>query len=376
MSAGPPEHSETLTVALTQPVELSHALKPTNDSERLVFRQMLETLVRVDCIGNVHPGLAESWQRDADGKGWTFTLRKGASFAGWPLTARHVSGMAVFPEAKALGIDSAVYLDDRRVRIRLRNARDTLPRLFAEPALVVFTGLASDSGSIKRFAVSGADGRPTMDFQLVESGDPRDAIDRGIDLAVTRDPAIVEYVAGRPDLEAYPLPWSRTYILLEPSGPPRLTIAGDSVRRSLAQDAVRAEARAAEPPFWWDSLAACAAVPEGEGQPLTTSRIVYPRDDEVARGLADRLVALAGTGSSLRTAALDPPELAAALRDQTERAFVIAVPRESLAPCRDASDWPPGTSIQPLIDTRARAIVRRGSPPLTVDWDGTVRVRP
>jgi hypothetical protein len=323
---------------------------------------MLETLVRVDCMGTVHPALAESWQRDADGRGWTFTLRKGARF--------------MLPDARAWGIDSVAYPDDGHVRAFLRNTRDTLPRLFAEPGLAFLSGLASEGGHTSRFAVPGTDGRPTMDFQLVGNGDPRDAIDRGIDLAVTRDPAIVEYVAGRPELETYPLPWSRTYVLLQPSGAPRLTIAGDSVRRSLARDAVRAEARPAEPPFWWDSLIACPAVPDGEGQPLTASRIVYPRDDEVARGLAERLVALAGTGSSVRAAALDPPELAAALRDQTERAFVIAVPRESLAPCHDASAWPPGISIQPLIDTRARAIVRRGSPPLTVDWDGTLRALP
>jgi hypothetical protein len=307
---------------------------------------MLETLVRVDCMGNVHPSLAESWQREADGKGWTFTLREGARF--------------VLPDASALGIDSAVYLDDRHVRVRLRNVSDTLPRLFAEPALAVVSGR----------------GRPTMDFQLVENGDPRDAIDRGIDLAVTRDPAIIEYVAGRSELETYPLPWSRTYVLLQPSGTQRLTIVDDSVRRSLARDAVRAEARPAEPPFWWDSLSACAGGADSARQPLTASRIVYPRDDEVARGLAERLVALAGPGTSLRAAALGPAEIAAALRDQTERAFVIAAPRASLAPCHDASAWPPGVSIQPLIDTRARAIVRRGSAALGVDWDGTVRVLP
>jgi hypothetical protein len=215
-----------------------------------------------------------------------------------------------------------------------------------------------------------------MDFHLVENGDPRDALDRGIDLAVTRDPAIVEYVAGRPEFEIFPLPWSMTYVLLQPSGAQTLRVAGDSVRRSLAQDAVHAEARPAEPPFWWDSLSACAAVADSGERYLTASRIVYSRDDEVAQGLAERLVALAGTGSSLRAAALDPAELAAALRDQTERAFVIAMQRESLAPCHDASAWPSGASIQPLIDTRARAIVRRGSPALTVDWDGTVRVLP
>ena len=353
-------------MALTEPVEPGHALNPANDSERLVFRQLLETLVRVDCLGNVHPGLAQSWQRDADGKGWIFTPREGASFA----------GNFFLPAARGLGIDSATYLDDRRVHVRLREAADTLPRVFAEPALAVFAGLAAPGEPVRRFVVSGTHGRPSMDFQVVENGDPRDALDRGIDLAVTRDPSIVEYVAGRPELETFPLPWSLTYLLLQPAGAPPLQLASDSVRGSLARDAVRAEARPAEPPFWWANQSDCPGGSDSAEQHLTASRIVYPRGDAVARGLAERLVALAGSGSSLRAAALEPAELTAALRDRTERAYVIAVPRASLAPCRAGSAWPVGASIQPLIDTRATAIVRRGSPPLTVDWDGTVRALP
>jgi len=376
LASNPSEHTETLTVALAGPVDLAHALNPTNDSERLFFRQGTPTLVRLDCLGNVHPSLAESWQKSADGQEWTFTLGERAQFVGVPVTAVQVAATLMRPDAKALGIDSAVYLDDRRVRVRLHNARDTLPRLFAEPALAVAGVLASVGGPVKRFIISRPDRRPIIDFEAAENGDVRDAIDRGADLAVTRDPAIVEYVAGRPEFETYPLPWSVTYILLQPAGAPSLAVSGDSVRRSLARDAVRAEARPAEPPFWWDSLAGCAGGTDSEGQQLTASRLVYPREDEVARGLAERLVALAGTGTSLRAAGLGPAELSAALRDGTERGLVIAAPRESLAPCRDASGWPSGASIQPLIDTRARAIVRRGSPALAVDWDGTVRVLP
>ena len=341
---------------------VSHASNPTNDSERLVFRQMRETLVRVDCLGNVHPGLAQSWQRDADGKGWIFTLREGATFA--------------LPDAKAWGVDSAAYLDERHVQVRLRRMGDSLPRLFADPRLAFQGAPASAGEPRRRFFLAETDGRPAMDFQVVENGDPRDALDRGIDLTVTRDPSIVDYVAGRPEFETFPLPWSLTYVLLQPSGAQTLLIAEDSVRRSLARDAVHAEARPAEPPFWWDSLSTCSGATDSEEPHLTTSRIVYSRDDEAARGLAERLVALAGTGASLRAAALEPAEFAAALRDGTERGFVVAAPRKSLVPCRDASTWPPGASIQPLIDTRARAIVRRGSPALSVDWDGTVRVLP
>jgi hypothetical protein len=365
-------------VVLTEPVGPGHALNPTNDSERLLFRQFAPTLVRLDCEGKVRPGLAESWSADADGRGWTFTLHKGARVpGGTPSTAAfQVASTLVLLEGRALGIDSAARLDDRRVWVRLREAGDTAPRLFASSALAVLGNLASDPGSLSWIDLPSAEGRPPIVYRFTQGGDPRDALDRGADLVVTRDPAVVDYAASRPEFAAFPLPWDRTYILVQPAGAEPLTIAGDSVRRSLAQDAVRTEARAAEPPFWWDSLGACPSVPDSDRQHLTASRIVYPRHDEVARGVAERLVAVTGTGTALRAAALDPAELAAALRDGTERAFVIAAPRESLAPCRDASAWPSGASIQPLIDTRARAIVRRGSPDLTVDWDGTVRVLP
>ena len=149
-------------------------------------------------------------------------------------------------------------------------------------------------------------------------------------------------------------------------------MAGDSARRSLSTDAVRAEARPAEPPFWWDSMT-CPARASQTPRPVS-SRIAYPRSDGVARGLAERIVALAGAGSGVRAAALSDSDFAVALREGTESAYVMAVPRHSLAPCRDSSDWPAGASVIPLIDVRARAIVRRGSPPLWIDWFGTVRI--
>ena len=105
-----------------------------------------------------------------------------------------------------------------------------------------------------------------------------------------------------------------------------------------------------------------------------SSRVVYLHGDEVARGLADRIVALTAAGTGLRTAALEADELTAALLSNSERAYILAAPRKSLAPCRDFADWPAGASILPLIDTRASAIVRRGAPPLVIEWDGSVRV--
>src|SRR5439155_19885395 len=50
------------TIALGDRVDPANAPHPTNDSERLLFRQLYETLVRVDCEGRVRPGLAASWR--------------------------------------------------------------------------------------------------------------------------------------------------------------------------------------------------------------------------------------------------------------------------------------------------------------------------
>jgi hypothetical protein len=102
--------------------------------------------------------------------------------------------------------------------------------------------------------------------------------------------------------------------------------------------------------------------------------VVYPQGDPVARALAERMVALAGTSPRLRTMGLEPAALEASLQSGTEQAYIWAVPRQTLDPCRELSGLVRGMRVQPLIDTRARAIVRRGAPPLEIDWDGTVRV--
>jgi hypothetical protein len=101
---------------------------------------------------------------------------------------------------------------------------------------------------------------------------------------------------------------------------------------------------------------------------------VYLQGDDVARALAERIVAVASADLNLRTAALEPSEFAASLTHGLDQAYIMALPRQTLSPCRDASPWPRGATVQPLIDTRAYAIVRKGTPPLTVDWDGTLRV--
>jgi len=64
------------------------------------------------------------------------------------------------------------------------------------------------------------------------------------------------------------------------------------------------------------------------------------------------------------------------LRGDTERAFVVAVPLHAPVPCLGWVSWPAGSSAVPLVETRSHAIVRRGTPPIVVEWDGALRAGP
>lgn len=74
---------------------------------------MYDTLVSIDDSGNIQPGLAVSWQVDAERKHWRFRLRPGVKFLdGSPLTAdavatslRQVNTWSVFPQGESIEID-------------------------------------------------------------------------------------------------------------------------------------------------------------------------------------------------------------------------------------------------------------------------------
>ncbi|MGH7515480.1 MAG: hypothetical protein ACREOQ_21460, partial [Gemmatimonadales bacterium] len=124
-------------------------------------------------------------------------------------------------------------------------------------------------------------------------------------------------------------------------------------------------------PGWPDSAARCSPAPAA--RPSSSRAIVYPAGDATARALAERLVALAPP-SGMAVRGLESDSLSAALRRGDARAFVVSGPAATAGPCTESSGWPAGTRAVPLVETRPHAIVRRGAPPLAVEWDGAVRL--
>jgi hypothetical protein len=247
---------------------------------------------------------------------------------------------------------------------------------------------------------TGAETDSPLDVRQVADRDARDALDQGVDVLVTRDVAVTAYATSRGDLTSVPLSWDRTYLLLVPDRASIAAVApsdssGTALRSALASDAVSAESRPFASLHWWTQRATCVSdtvtMPQPKsGSPLlsvpTAQRIIYPRGDSVARALAERLAVLAATGSrsladlaprfdptgtALSVVGLPAEQFARALSDGAAAAFVVAFPSRTSTTCHDQHQlietipWlalgtdGPGGEVVPLIETRARAIVRR-----------------
>lgn len=403
------------TVALGDRPDPSNAPRPSNESERLVFRQLYETLIRVDCGGHVRPGLAASWRLDADGRTWIVTLREHARFSdGTPVTAADVraswSGVTGELHAHAGRLaESIVAVDDRTLAITLRSRRTDVPMALALTDLAVVKHTADSpfplgtrtDGSAERAAAAVAaesaialqrQDLPSVRF-LVAAGDARDLLDAGVDLMLTRDPAALNYAKTLPHFQSVPLEWNRIHVLLAPGRPRASPALTEDARQSLAVDAVRGEARGAAGPFWWQTLQDCGVSPPQPQSQLTfTARVVYDARDAVARDLAERLVGLARSSAPAailevllpdrprrryeRAIGLTGEPLALARRRGNDAGYIVALDRRSLDPCgdiqvvMDGMRWLDPETIVPLVETRMRAIVRRGKSGLSVEWDG------
>ena len=420
MLAEPGEPIET--VALRDRIDPANAPRPSNEGERLLFRQVYETLVLVDCHGRVKPGLAASGRLDADGRTWLLTLREDARFSdGTPLTPADVrAGWTggdddLLPPVSRL-VQSVAAVDDRVLAVIPRRQRPEAPIALAHPDLAVSRspgaslwplGTRADrsaaasnpsAGSATAAITITRDAGPVLRF-VPAPRDPRDLLDAGVDLLLTRDPATLDYAATLPHVRSVPLAWQRTHVLVTPGRSSAAPSLPAQARQALADDAVRGEARGAAEPFWWQDLEGCDVAPARPRDPAAPApRVVYDAADEAARDLAERLVGLGRVSSpaaaalleallpdrsrrvGLRAAGLAGEPLALARRRGTDAAYVMAFDRVSIDPCRDiaaameSAPWLDPGSIVPLVDTRLQAIVRRGRSGVTADWDGALLI--
>jgi hypothetical protein len=406
---------DTLRLALLAPVDPRHAPGPTNDDERLVFRQLYEPLVHVDCAGVVKPGLAVRWRSVGDTL-WTFTLRGGARFwDGTPVDASTAlagwQGTGNLPVRAVWGSGDSVVVVVTDVRTPVEAFGDaawSVVKRIPESAWPLGTGWVWMRGGrrdgrdsvLDAFPVPGAPrGTPALRFQFARGTDPRDLLDGGTDVLSTRDAGVLRYAAGRTEWHIVPLVWDRLYAFLSLTrlrGRVTARLDQDALA-ALAHDAVRDEARPYDrdsmPDDWWADTrcAPVVAPPDRRVDGLITGGVAYALDP-VARDLANRLVARPDAelrtlvGRELRppvtTLALLPHIASVAVPTGGALGYVLPLPSRPLDACRaidalarslpwlrDPSGVIPPNGVAPLVETRAHLLVR-GVPAVRRDWDG------
>jgi hypothetical protein len=383
---------------LSQPVDPAHAPVPANDAEALVFRQLYETLVRVDCEGRVRPGLAVAWREE--GLQWTFTLRPDAAFRGGsPLDATTVleEWRTTNPTTAVAGVRSegsqlTVFLSAPRpldyfagpaLRLTKRGAESTWP-LGTSP----WEPRADASGSRLVATATPRNAERVLAFDLRLGADPRDLLDAAGHLVVTRDRGALAYAAGLSAWTDVPLGWDRLYLLLSPAAASRDPAALAPIRAELARDALRGEGRPADSTLaQW--VLSCTGASDGgppPGASVGRPRVIYPREDAVARALAERLVARAESdlstvlgfpavlaGTTITAVGLDPESFTRAVTERQDLAVVMPLFPYGAFDCGPLAALGDGWGlVEPLVETRAHALLRTGAVRAVNDRDGLV----
>ena len=390
-----PVRFERLRVVLVDAVEPAHVPAGVNDSEDLVFRQLYETLVQVDCDGRVWPGLARSWVSRESGRVWVFTLRDSAFFSdGAPVTPSDVRDAWLAARAKPLvpgrpGPWSWIRSDDvrisgsRQITVRMTSTPPNDVAFFSHPDLAVWkpTGdWAVGSGAYR--VISGSvswsfglepnpnhpfagRGRSTIDFSVHNGSDPRDVLSK-TDIMLLESKSALSYTKELGEFQTYPLAWNRTYVLVSPhySGTRTQSPSWTELRTELSEHIVDADARPAANLSGTNgrgcalprnitsdqagSQDVIALDPDGGHQ------LAYQDGDPDAKKLAERLVALASEPSKdgkVLLGALDPPSTsanpvavqmvppayAASLQAGDRWSYLVSIQRTYTDPCLDAA---------------------------------------
>jgi len=302
-------------------------------------------------------------------------------------------------------VRSIISIDDDTLAILLRSPRVDAPFALAHVDLSIARPVGGSSWpqGTRSAQVSSDRASTTVTTSagvavrfLAPRGDPRDLLDESVDLLITRDRAALDYAATLPQFQSVPLAWQRTQVLLSPGRARSSPSLSDEARQTLAGDAVRGEARGATGPFWWHGRSYCEIPPPRVQEPGSrpTGRVVYDANDSAARDLAERLVGLASASGPFAPAILDAllPDrprrnfqratgltgepLALARRRGSDAAYVTSLDSRPFDPCRElqvvmeGAPWLDPETVVALVDTRQRAIVRRGYSGVVSEWDG------
>lgn len=346
-----------VTVAVTTPLDSAHAPWPQSEGEHLLFAQLYEPLVRLDCTGAVVSGLAQSWNpangdsapeagtQSSDVARLIFTLRHDARFtngdrvramdvvSSWRASADAHAQQPVAPLISVIA-SRAHAIDDSTLVVELPDTLAGL-RALASPYLAVSQPAESagrwpygttsyhvdstpghygpDSHDIRPAIAtialrprSGVErsGPPTpadttaLLFRVEPDVDSRDILDRGTDLLITSSPTAIQYARTRGSHAAVALPWARRYVLVLPAREAEGVQAdagcvGDDLLP--LRDALALAVHAEARP----AEGPCWWTTEDSARAARTHphpasrRILYQLHDSTARELAERIVALA-----------------------------------------------------------------------------------
>jgi Bacterial extracellular solute-binding proteins, family 5 Middle len=359
--------------ALTDSVLPRRAPVPHNPSERIVFAQLYETLVNMDCSGVITPGLADQWTCTQDSTVWVFRVRQDARFwDGSRVNAADIKQAWCGNQTCAGGLDritpwawfnarasTITVLDAHRLSIRLPEPQADFPSLLTHPATAVAVHRDGwtwplGSGPCRLRATTPPPlpelvCRPNpqhplapiwkqLTFLVQPGRDPRDLIATGFHLAQVGDLESVRFFTEAAECTVTPLPWNRLYLLVcspqaNPSGtrrwldPARQLDPGREMTRIAARSwpeiVLPAGAGSACPQLNGPvALSGSARLDWNlEAHLLDENTLVFDALDPGARELAQRLAALGD--AMIRTAGLPRPALSFTLQWQMAGSYIV-----------------------------------------------------
>lgn len=315
---------DTITVALFDSIDPSHAPRPENASERIVFNQLYPPLTAGTRSCPIPSAVAERWEQSDTA--WVLTLKDNARFwDGTSVTAQDVAACLDIAGRSAAGFDSVFARDERTVDIVVDSAS---PVMLDSPSKAIVrrtnghwpvgTGLyrvdpdeSFDDGVI--LLLPNESVRPVIRFVDKRGTDPRSLMESpaGVDLLVLEDRLAIAYgYTFHKDFRHTEVDATRAYVLVSVTraqaieqGDQLPTLPGGMVH-AISNEAVHQELTRRFD-IRWLSTERCSVRRVGWAVALQPSRrVIYDAADDTARDLAERVAALAAIQDSSSSEAL------------------------------------------------------------------------